>query len=156
MIESAMKQTKIYLDACCLNRLFDDQTQDRVRLETEAIMLILKLSQEKKVELIGSEVLVLELQKTPNFSRRLKLLSLLRYVQSFVKVTLQTKSRAKEFRTLGMKPFDAFHTAVAEKGKVQFLLTTDDGMVKIYQQHKKFFRVNIYNPLTWIKEYQFL
>jgi hypothetical protein len=32
---------KIYLDVCCLNRPFDDQTQDRIRLETEAVMLIL-------------------------------------------------------------------------------------------------------------------
>ncbi|MGQ0592841.1 MAG: PIN domain-containing protein, partial [Gammaproteobacteria bacterium] len=26
---------RIYLDACCLNRPFDDQQQDRVRLEAE-------------------------------------------------------------------------------------------------------------------------
>ncbi|HPZ08922.1 MAG TPA: hypothetical protein PL110_12455 [Candidatus Eremiobacteraeota bacterium] len=32
---------KIYLDTCCLNRPFDDQTQDRNRLEAEAIMIIL-------------------------------------------------------------------------------------------------------------------
>lgn len=27
---------KVYLDACCLNRPFDDQTQGRIRLEAEA------------------------------------------------------------------------------------------------------------------------
>lgn len=32
---------QIYLDVCCLNRPFDDQRQDRVRLESEAILLIL-------------------------------------------------------------------------------------------------------------------
>jgi len=32
---------KVYLDACCLNRPFDDQTQDCIHLETEAIVLIL-------------------------------------------------------------------------------------------------------------------
>ncbi|WP_420642969.1 hypothetical protein [Candidatus Leptofilum sp.] len=32
---------KIYLDVCCLNRPFDDQTQDRMRLETEAIDVFL-------------------------------------------------------------------------------------------------------------------
>jgi hypothetical protein len=25
----------VYLDICCLNRPFDDQAQDRIRLETE-------------------------------------------------------------------------------------------------------------------------
>jgi hypothetical protein len=33
---------KIYLDACCLNRLFDDQRQPPIRLEAEAISLILQ------------------------------------------------------------------------------------------------------------------
>ena len=32
---------KVYLDNCVLNRPFDDQGQERIRLETEAVMLIL-------------------------------------------------------------------------------------------------------------------
>jgi hypothetical protein len=32
---------RIYLDVCCLNRPFDDQRQDRIRLEAEAIERIL-------------------------------------------------------------------------------------------------------------------
>jgi hypothetical protein len=36
------KQYKIYLDACCLNRPFDDQTQSRIYLEAQAIMTKLK------------------------------------------------------------------------------------------------------------------
>jgi len=151
-----MERKTLYLDACCLNRLFDDQTQDRVRMETEAIMLILKRSQEKRIRLIGSEVLVLELQKTPNFSRRIKLLSLLQYVESFVKITPHTKLRADDFMALGMSAFDAFHVASAEKENVNCLLTTDDEMLKIYQQHKIIFRIEIQNPLVWIKESQLI
>jgi hypothetical protein len=33
---------KIYLDVSCLNRPFDDQSQVRVRLEAEAITMILE------------------------------------------------------------------------------------------------------------------
>jgi len=33
---------KIYLDVCCLNRPFDDQTQDRIHLEAESVMTILR------------------------------------------------------------------------------------------------------------------
>jgi len=33
---------KIYLDACCINRLTDDQTQRRIREEAGAIELILR------------------------------------------------------------------------------------------------------------------
>jgi hypothetical protein len=36
-----MAVTKISLDVCCLQRPFDDQSQARVRLESEAVILIL-------------------------------------------------------------------------------------------------------------------
>ena len=32
---------KLYLDTCCYNRPFDDQTQERIHLESEAILTIL-------------------------------------------------------------------------------------------------------------------
>jgi len=32
---------RIYLDVCCLNRPFDDQTQERIHLESEAVLIIL-------------------------------------------------------------------------------------------------------------------
>jgi hypothetical protein len=34
---------KIYLDVSCLNRPFDDQGQVRIRLETEAVTIILEV-----------------------------------------------------------------------------------------------------------------
>ena len=32
---------RIYLDVCCQNRPYDDQSQDRVRVESEAVRRIL-------------------------------------------------------------------------------------------------------------------
>ncbi len=32
----------VYMDLCCFNRPFDDQTQDRIYLETEAKLIIQK------------------------------------------------------------------------------------------------------------------
>jgi hypothetical protein len=32
---------RIYLDMCCLKRPFDDQSQPRIRLETEAVLALL-------------------------------------------------------------------------------------------------------------------
>ena len=56
---------RIYLDLCCFNRPYDDQSQVRIRLETEA-----KLSLQDKVrcgecELVWSAVLDLENSKNP-------------------------------------------------------------------------------------------
>ena len=36
------RMRRVYLDVCCLNRPFDTQEQDRLRLEAEAVLLILK------------------------------------------------------------------------------------------------------------------
>jgi hypothetical protein len=39
---------KIYLDACCVNRLTDEQSQARIRQEAEAIERILGIVREGK------------------------------------------------------------------------------------------------------------
>ncbi|MGK7919936.1 MAG: hypothetical protein AB4080_08000 [Trichodesmium sp.] len=39
------KSYLIYLDVCCLNRPFDNQTQPRIKLETQAILEIISYCQ---------------------------------------------------------------------------------------------------------------
>ncbi len=60
----------IYLDVCCLNRPFDDQTQERIRLEAEAVMLILNRCQNSQWHLLGSEAIDVELRRTPDKERK--------------------------------------------------------------------------------------
>jgi hypothetical protein len=62
---------KIYLDVCCLNRPFDDQTQDRVHLEAEAILSILNHSRTAGWSLIGSDAIDYEISKMPDNDKRL-------------------------------------------------------------------------------------
>jgi hypothetical protein len=38
----------LYLDMCCLNRPFDDQSIDRNRLESEAVLAILRRVDQKR------------------------------------------------------------------------------------------------------------
>jgi hypothetical protein len=42
------------MDACCLCRPFDDRTQDRIRIESEAVMTILGRCNEDWI-LVGSD-----------------------------------------------------------------------------------------------------
>lgn len=44
---------KVYLDVCCLNRPFDDQTQDRIRIESESILTILSYCLSEKWQMVG-------------------------------------------------------------------------------------------------------
>ena len=60
---------KIYLDVCCLNRPFDDQAQQRVHLEAEAILLILNNCQVGVWKLVTSNALDAEISLTPNPTR---------------------------------------------------------------------------------------
>lgn len=141
---------KIYLDVCCLNRPFDDQRQERIRLESEAVIAILDRS--KTLILLSSEMVDLEISKIPDEDRKQKV----RLLSSIPKVNIvmddEILSRAKELNEMGFKSFDAFHIAFAEKGQADALLTTDDHLLKKAISHRESIKVRIENPLRWLME----
>ena len=47
-----MGKIKIYLDNCCFNRPYDDQTQERIYLESIAKMYIQQLIVDNKIEFV--------------------------------------------------------------------------------------------------------
>lgn len=57
-VESSARRA--YLDLSCLKRPFDDQTQGRVRLETEAVIQLLALGKSGRIEIVASPVLLAE------------------------------------------------------------------------------------------------
>ena len=63
---------RLYLDVCCLQQPFDDQTQPRIRLEAEAIKLILDRVEDGQFEWLTSEVVDYEIAQNPDAERALK------------------------------------------------------------------------------------
>ena len=63
----------LYLDACCLNRPFDEQLQERVRLEAEAVLYILDRIQEGRYRWIGSDVFTEEIGKLQEGVKKAKI-----------------------------------------------------------------------------------
>ena len=61
---------KIYLDTCCLSRLFDPLTQARVRQETEAISQILTDCSRGSWNWVSSTILSDEIEQTPDLIKR--------------------------------------------------------------------------------------
>lgn len=55
----------IYLDTCCFNRPFDDQSQTRVRFETEAKLELQQRVRDKQISLVWSYVLDFENKHHP-------------------------------------------------------------------------------------------
>jgi hypothetical protein len=60
----------IYMDCCCLNRPYDNQIQDKIRIESNTIMAILFKCFYSKWRLIGSDILEYEIRKTPDINKR--------------------------------------------------------------------------------------
>jgi len=89
---------KIYLDVCCLNRPFDDQIQDRVRLESESVLTILNHSKAKGWRLLNSEVISIEISKIPDNDKRRKVTLLSTMLQSHIIVDDDIEKRATELR----------------------------------------------------------
>jgi hypothetical protein len=69
---------KIYFDVSCLNRPFDDQTQPRIRLESEAILLILQRIDSGDWQHVASEMTILEIEAIEDRNRRERVGSVVR------------------------------------------------------------------------------
>jgi predicted nucleic acid-binding protein len=141
---------KIYLDVCCLNRPFDDQSQERIRLESEAVITI--LGRGKTLTLLTSEIVDLEVSKIPDEDRRHKVTLLSSISKVNIVIDDEIIGRAKDLSKMGFKSFDAFHIACAEGGQADVLLTTDDDLLKKAALQRKPLKVKIENPVKWLME----
>jgi hypothetical protein len=142
----------IYFDACCLNRPFDDQSQDRIRLEAEAVLLILSHIQAGEWQWIGSDVLNLEIEQIPDLEKRARVTLLASNVQRTVTNEPSIEKRGRELRILGFGTFDAQHLANAESGGAEIFLTTDDQLLHLAERIAGQLKTRVQNPLTWLKE----
>ncbi len=143
---------KVYLDACCLNRPFDDQSQPRVRLEAEAVSLILEKFNQDEWEWVGSEVLHYEVNQHPDSETRERILSFLSLTRRVVEINEKTLKRAEELEETGFDSYDAIHLASAEFGKADVFLTTDDQILKVSNRNKSLFSFPVENPVKWLEE----
>ena len=67
---------KVYLDNCCYNRPYDDQTQIRIHLETEAKLYIQEMIKLGKADLVTSYILEYENSKIAFHTRNKQFQSL--------------------------------------------------------------------------------
>ncbi|HEY9646908.1 MAG TPA: PIN domain-containing protein [Chroococcidiopsis sp.] len=150
----------IYLDVCCLNRPFDDQTQERVRLESEAVLLILGRCQRGEWQLMGSEALAepllwrvaLEINQTRDSQRKSQLQAFADLATLQVTVDESIEVRAGVFIQQGLGTFDALHLACAEASQSTALLTTDDRLVRWAGRQSDMLQVKVANPVRWLLE----
>lgn len=143
---------KLYLDVCCLNRPFDDQTQERIRLESEAVILILARLETGMWQWYSSEVVSDEIAQTPDVHRRERVAQIAAHAHTTYRLTDADLLRATRLTALGFTGMDALHLACAEACGVDCFLTTDDKLIRQAQRSATDVQVAVRNPLAWLLE----
>lgn len=143
---------KLYLDVCCLNRPFDDQTQDRIHLESEAVLAILRHLEESKWIWVSSSVVLYEINQIPNGDRKQRILRLCDKSSNIIKLDDNIYEFSEKLKEIGFKSYDALHLACAQMAKVDVFLSTDDKLLKKALQNTNILNMLIDNPLSWLQK----
>ena len=145
-----LKKLKLYLDNCCFNRPFDNQLDDKVRLESEAVLTIMEKCENGVWTIAKSDVLFEEISKMPNEIKKQKVFYLYSIASQNIQLNATIINSAKELMLLNIKPYDALHLASAEYGDVDIFLTTDKKLINLSM--KANLRLKVVNPAVWLME----
>ena len=124
---------KIYMDNCCYNRPYDDQTHIRIYLETEAKLHIQDMVKKGYIDLVTSFMLEYENGKN-RFSHKKKAISDFMSANESYYVGIEKGEEAKliagRIMESGVKSADALHVACAVLAGSDYFITTDDRLLK--------------------------
>ena len=137
---------KLYLDNCCFNRPFDDQSQLRVRLETEAKLFIQEQIREGKAEIVWSSILDLEIKQNPYQSRRETSDVFRRLARTIINLDDDVRRSSLVFQARGLTLADSLHVASAIKAECDYFLTVDKKIL-----NKTISEIAVLNPLQFIQ-----
>jgi predicted nucleic acid-binding protein len=138
------------MDNCCFNRPFDDLSNDRVRLESEAVLTIIDHCERDVWNLCNSDVLTDEIYRMDDTVKKEKVLTLYSRATVGVEINSSIISRASKLMQANIKPFDALHVASAEAVGADIFLTTDRRLINASKRIKT--SVKVTNPAVWLME----
>lgn len=104
---------RLYLDNCCFNRPFDDQSIAKNRLETEAVLIIQERILNREYELVWSYVLEYENSRNPYVAKRNDIRKWRALSACITEPDSVILDIAKSLKSYGIKAMDALHIACA-------------------------------------------
>lgn len=141
---------KIYLDNCCYNRPYDDQSQIRISLEAQAKIYIQTMIETGNFKLVSSYMLIYENSRNRIETKR-------KAIEQFIKdntaiyiddsYSEEVEHVAIEIQKNGVKSADAIHVACAILAKCDFFITTDDRLLKYKSD-----LISIVDPVEFIRK----
>lgn len=139
---------KIYLDNCCYNRPFDDQTQVKIHLETQAKLYVQTKIKENKYFLVWSYILDYENGKNPYDEKRLAIAPWRNIASKFIsEESEEILTFAESLSQKRIKTFDALHIACAVSAGCDYYLTTDKKLL-----NTPIAEIKIVSPITFVNE----
>jgi predicted nucleic acid-binding protein len=136
----------VYLDNCCYNRPFDDQSQTRINLETIAKLSIQKLIIDNTIEMVWSDVLAMENHDNPHHERKLAITDFSDYMAYYVEVDDTVVAKSSKILATGIKKVDALHLACAVVAGCDYFITCDDRILKYNGRD-----IHVVNPIGFIE-----
>jgi predicted nucleic acid-binding protein len=124
---------RLYLDACIINRLSDDQTQPRIRSEAAAITTIFELAQNSNAE------------------KREVALGINSFASEFIAQSDASFRTAAAFERDGFGPMDSLHLALAVEAGADWLLTVDDRFIRRATRTRIHSAPVVINPVDWLQ-----
>ena len=128
---------RVYLDNCSYNRPYDDQSQMRIHLETQAKLHIQDIIRSGEIELVTSYVL--DFENSNNRSIQ-KMMAIEKFMKEYATVYVSNKNEkdisnlAKAIMETGIKEKDAYHVACAVMAECDYFVTTDDRLLKFQSE----------------------
>ena len=142
-----MGALKIYLDMCSYNRPFDNQSQMKIRLETEAKLYIQSGIRSKKYTMVWSYMLDLENANNPYDDKRNAVAPWKEIASEYCPSSDDVLSAGQNIMGYGIKPKDALHIACAIKSGCEYFITTDKGIF-----NKNIENIKVINPIDFVIE----
>ncbi len=139
---------KVYLDNCCFNRPYDNQSQLLIKLETEAKLRIQEWIKDQKILLVWSFMLDYENSANPGSSKRNAIFEWFRHASEFVEYKDEILLRAQQFVDRGFGKKDSIHLSCAIAGSADYFITVDKG---ILNKDGKLSNIRIIDTVAFIR-----
>ena len=142
-----MRITKVYLDNCSYNRPFDNQSQMKIRLETEAKLYIQSGIREKRFSLVWSYMLDYENDNNPYEEKKNAIAPWKEFADYYCSSSDEIFYAGGKIMEYGIKAKDALHIACAIKSGCEYFITTDNKLI-----NKAILKIKIINPIDFVRE----
>ncbi len=135
------------MDNCCFNRPYDDQSQLKIKLETDAKLFIQKKMQTGEYDFVWSYILEFENNHNPYVDKRTNIAEWKSLAAIYCKANEEIISFAENLHVLGIKVKDALHIACAVYTKCDYFITTDKKLLNTPIKE-----IKTVSPITFITE----